>query len=229
MSLHLKKMTNDEYLAASFSYFDKDGSAFIPFFLQTTLEGWPLELMAIEQCFVCTNSSMDFVLILSNKIDFVLAALGQCLGGFLLPDYHPEQLERIQLPSALKKQYESRMVQSHKLTGEVDQAALSLFHVLDASVQDVPMPSRQDGNGFKTSTMRLGADAIVFTCTKDNRRLTRSVGLLSYTFLMSTRCNDIFVPAVDVITTIGYLKGAPRLDIYGFNVYHKNSLILVNF
>ncbi|KAG2606121.1 hypothetical protein PVAP13_4NG147600 [Panicum virgatum] len=53
------------------------------------------------------------------------------------------------------------------------------------------------GNGFKTSTMRLGADAIVFTCTKDNRRLTRSVGLLSYTFLMSTGCDDIFVPAVD--------------------------------
>ncbi|CAN6216910.1 unnamed protein product [Urochloa humidicola] len=53
------------------------------------------------------------------------------------------------------------------------------------------------GNGFKTSTMRLGADAIVFTCTKDNRRSTRSVGLLSYTFHMSTKCNDIFVPAVD--------------------------------
>ncbi|CAL5042866.1 unnamed protein product [Urochloa decumbens] len=55
----------------------------------------------------------------------------------------------------------------------------------------------QYGNGFKTSTMRLGADAIVFTCTKDNRRLTRSVGLLSYTFLMRTKCNDILVPAVD--------------------------------
>nr|CAB3468015.1 unnamed protein product [Digitaria exilis] len=212
------------------------------------------------------------------------------------------------------------------------------------------------GNGFKTSTMRLGADAIVFTCTKDNRRLTRSVGLLSYTFLMTTKCNDIFVPTVDyefdalsstfqriincgekhfssnlstllrwcpfctegellnqdimisgapetragrtvekltqmhvanrfryslrvyasmlylhlpesfqiilcgqavephyavndliyrecikyqpqvevttevdVITTIGYLRGAPLLDIYGFNVYHKNRLILVCF
>ncbi|KAK8455460.1 hypothetical protein SEVIR_4G160900v4 [Setaria viridis] len=55
----------------------------------------------------------------------------------------------------------------------------------------------EDGNGFKTSTMRLGADAIVFTCTKDNRRMTRSVGLLSYTFLTRTKCNDIFVPAVD--------------------------------
>ncbi|GJM99773.1 hypothetical protein PR202_ga16904 [Eleusine coracana subsp. coracana] len=33
---------------------------------------------------------------------------------------------------------------------------------------------------------------------------------------------------VDVITTIGFLKGAPKLDIYGFNVYHKNRLILVS-
>ncbi|WVZ62913.1 hypothetical protein U9M48_012604 [Paspalum notatum var. saurae] len=55
----------------------------------------------------------------------------------------------------------------------------------------------QYGNGFKTSTMRLGADAIVFTCTKDTRRLTRSVGLLSYTFLMRCNCNDTFVPVVD--------------------------------
>ena len=29
VSLHLKKMTNDEYLAAAFRYFDKDGSGFI--------------------------------------------------------------------------------------------------------------------------------------------------------------------------------------------------------
>lgn len=31
---------------------------------------------------------------------------------------------------------------------------------------------------------------------------------------------------IDVITTIGFLKGAPKLDVYGFNVYHKNRLIL---
>jgi len=29
VSLHLKKMTNNEYLAAAFKYFDKDGSSFI--------------------------------------------------------------------------------------------------------------------------------------------------------------------------------------------------------
>ncbi|KAM3189436.1 hypothetical protein ACQJBY_068002 [Aegilops geniculata] len=55
----------------------------------------------------------------------------------------------------------------------------------------------QYGNGFKTSTMRLGADAIIFSCRKANSRLTRSVGLLSYTFLKGTGCDDILVPVVD--------------------------------
>uniref|UniRef100_A0A0E0E1X6 4Fe-4S ferredoxin-type domain-containing protein n=1 Tax=Oryza meridionalis TaxID=40149 RepID=A0A0E0E1X6_9ORYZ len=55
----------------------------------------------------------------------------------------------------------------------------------------------QYGNGFKTSSMRLGADVIVFSCTQDNRRLTRSIGILSYTFLTKTGCNDILVPVVD--------------------------------
>lgn len=30
----------------------------------------------------------------------------------------------------------------------------------------------------------------------------------------------------DVLTTIGFLKGAPNLHIYGFNIYHRNRLIL---
>lgn len=32
---------------------------------------------------------------------------------------------------------------------------------------------------------------------------------------------------VSVITTIGFLKEAPHVNIHGFNVYHKNRLILV--
>lgn len=56
----------------------------------------------------------------SINFDYHLA-LGQCLGGLLLPDYHLEQLEFIQLPTALKKRYERRMVQRHKLTREVEQ------------------------------------------------------------------------------------------------------------
>ncbi|WZY69500.1 LOW QUALITY PROTEIN: hypothetical protein YC2023_001740 [Brassica napus] len=76
----------------------------------------------------------------------------------------------------------------------------------------------QYGNGFKTSTMRLGADVIVFSrCLgKDGKRLvgdgvdcifttedydqqlssTQSIGLLSYTFLRSTGKEDIVVPMV---------------------------------
>ncbi|CAN1318151.1 Protein MICRORCHIDIA 4 [Linum perenne] len=55
------------------------------------------------------------------------------------------------------------------------------------------------GNGFKTSTMRLGADVIVFSrCSGQNgKRPTQSIGLLSYTFLRSTGKEDIVVPMLD--------------------------------
>ncbi|KAK4569130.1 hypothetical protein RGQ29_004505 [Quercus rubra] len=57
----------------------------------------------------------------------------------------------------------------------------------------------QYGNGFKTSTMRLGADVIVFSrcCGKDGKSPTQSIGLLSYTFLRSTKKEDIVVPMLD--------------------------------
>ncbi|KAG9445827.1 hypothetical protein H6P81_011955 [Aristolochia fimbriata] len=57
----------------------------------------------------------------------------------------------------------------------------------------------QYGNGFKTSTMRLGADVIVFSrCKgKDGKSPTQTIGLLSYTFLRSTGKEDIVVPMVD--------------------------------
>ncbi|KAK1260022.1 hypothetical protein QJS04_geneDACA015406 [Acorus gramineus] len=54
----------------------------------------------------------------------------------------------------------------------------------------------QYGNGFKTSTMRLGADVIVFSrCRgKDGKSPTQCAGMLSYTFLRSTGKEDIVVP-----------------------------------
>lgn len=55
----------------------------------------------------------------------------------------------------------------------------------------------QYGNGFKTSTMRLGADVIVFSCCNLTSVSTQSVGLLSYTFLRETGHEDIIVPMVD--------------------------------
>ncbi|CAN4108772.1 unnamed protein product [Withania somnifera] len=55
----------------------------------------------------------------------------------------------------------------------------------------------QYGNGFKTSSMRLGADVIVFSrCTK-NRKLTQSIGLLSQTFLTRAGLDRIVVPLLD--------------------------------
>ncbi|KAH7429730.1 hypothetical protein KP509_09G063200 [Ceratopteris richardii] len=57
----------------------------------------------------------------------------------------------------------------------------------------------QYGNGFKTSTMRLGADVLVFSKCPDNKGLgpTESIGLLSYTFLRETGQQDIIVPMID--------------------------------
>lgn len=48
------------------------------------------------------------------------------------------------------------------------------------------------GNGFKSGSMRLGKDAIVFTKNGD----TMSVGLLSQTFLEVTKAEHVMVPIV---------------------------------
>uniref|UniRef100_A0A0D9XRV2 Morc S5 domain-containing protein n=1 Tax=Leersia perrieri TaxID=77586 RepID=A0A0D9XRV2_9ORYZ len=55
----------------------------------------------------------------------------------------------------------------------------------------------QYGNGFKTSTMRLGADVIVFSRCMKRSEPTQSIGLLSYTFLRETGQKDVVVPVVD--------------------------------
>ncbi|KAJ0972540.1 hypothetical protein J5N97_020499 [Dioscorea zingiberensis] len=54
----------------------------------------------------------------------------------------------------------------------------------------------QYGNGFKTSTMRLGADVIVFSRSRgrDGKSPSQSIGLLSYSYLKNTGKEDIVVP-----------------------------------
>ncbi|XP_017436584.1 protein MICRORCHIDIA 1 isoform X2 [Vigna angularis] len=59
----------------------------------------------------------------------------------------------------------------------------------------------QYGNGFKTSTMRLGADVIVFSRARHSGRASQSVGLLSYTFLRRTGQDDVVVPMIDFDTS----------------------------
>lgn len=46
------------------------------------------------------------------------------------------------------------------------------------------------GNGFKSGSMRLGKDAIVFTKTRDSM----SVGLLSQSYLQAIKAQQIMVP-----------------------------------
>ncbi|KAJ0972535.1 hypothetical protein J5N97_020494 [Dioscorea zingiberensis] len=57
----------------------------------------------------------------------------------------------------------------------------------------------QYGNGFKTSTMRLGADVIVFSRSRgrDGKSPSQSIGLLSYSYLKNTGKEDIVVPMLD--------------------------------
>ncbi|CAH2076488.1 unnamed protein product, partial [Thlaspi arvense] len=69
----------------------------------------------------------------------------------------------------------------------------------------------QYGNGFKTSTMRLGADAIVFSRSNRSGKPTQSVGLLSYTFLRRTGQDDVIVPMIDMDIS----KERPQPIIYG--------------
>ncbi|GMP57527.1 hypothetical protein CsSME_00021581 [Camellia sinensis var. sinensis] len=63
----------------------------------------------------------------------------------------------------------------------------------------------QYGNGFKTSTMRLGADVIVFSrCPGSHGRSpTQSIGMLSYTFLRRTGKEDIVVPMFNTLKEQG--------------------------
>ncbi|XP_061092202.1 MORC family CW-type zinc finger protein 3-like isoform X1 [Conger conger] len=53
-------------------------------------------------------------------------------------------------------------------------------------------PVGQYGNGFKSGSMRLGKDAIVFSKTRD----TMSVGLLSQTYLKAIQAQHIVVPII---------------------------------
>ncbi|XP_059443514.1 protein MICRORCHIDIA 6-like isoform X2 [Corylus avellana] len=78
--------------------------------------------------------------------------------------------------------------------GGMDPAAMR--HCMSFGFSDKKSKSAigQYGNGFKTSTMRLGADVIVFSRHLSNRTLTQSIGLLSYTFLTRTGHDRIVVP-----------------------------------
>ncbi|XP_060670368.1 protein MICRORCHIDIA 6 isoform X6 [Ziziphus jujuba] len=81
----------------------------------------------------------------------------------------------------------------------------------------------QYGNGFKTGTMRLGADVIVFSRHLDERILTQSIGLLSYSFLTRTGYNRIVVPMVDY----KYNTSTGSLEILQGREHYMSNLSLL--
>ncbi|XP_059670125.1 protein MICRORCHIDIA 6-like isoform X2 [Cornus florida] len=86
----------------------------------------------------------------------------------------------------------------------------------------------QYGNGFKTSSMRLGADVIVFTCHSKKRMLSQSIGLLSYTFLRQTGHGKIVVPMVDYEFNASTRKFKPMLP-HGKENFSSNLSILLQW
>ncbi|CAN8197051.1 unnamed protein product [Coccothraustes coccothraustes] len=66
------------------------------------------------------------------------------------------------------------------------------FGFSEKSVMNGRVPVGLYGNGFKSGSMRLGKDAIVFTKNGD----TMSVGLLSQTFLEVTKAEHVMVPII---------------------------------
>ncbi|EER87847.2 hypothetical protein BDA96_10G044200 [Sorghum bicolor] len=86
----------------------------------------------------------------------------------------------------------------------------------------------QYGNGFKTSTMRLGADAIVFSRCIKSSEPTQSIGLLSYTFLVETGQTDVVVPVVDYKCNL--MKGqTQRLERHGSEQFSSNLSVLLKW
>ncbi|CAO2826394.1 unnamed protein product [Amaranthus hypochondriacus] len=84
------------------------------------------------------------------------------------------------------------------------------------------------GNGFKTSTMRLGADVIVFTRHLNDRTLTQSIGLLSYTYLSRTGLDRIVVPMVDYEYNVLTDTFEP-LHRYGGEYFKSNLSIILQW
>ncbi|XP_030953883.1 protein MICRORCHIDIA 6-like isoform X7 [Quercus lobata] len=80
--------------------------------------------------------------------------------------------------------------------GGIDPETMS--HCMSFGFSDKKLKSTigQYGNGFKTSSMRLGADVIIFSRQLKMGSSTQSVGLLSYTFLTQMGYDRIVVPMV---------------------------------
>ncbi|KAL6853821.1 hypothetical protein ACP4OV_019850 [Aristida adscensionis] len=86
----------------------------------------------------------------------------------------------------------------------------------------------QYGNGFKTSTMRLGSDVIVFSRSTKSGEPTQSIGLLSYTFLVETGHKDVVVPVVDYKCNL-FTGQTKRFERLGPDQFSSNLSVLLKW
>ena len=77
--------------------------------------------------------------------------------------------------------------------GGMDRAAMHRMMSFGESAEGGKRIDRY-GNGFKSSAMRLGSDALVLSCNKATGGLC--AGLLSYSFLRAEQMEDVMVPLV---------------------------------
>lgn len=103
------------------------------------------------------------------------------------------------------------------------------FGFCDKVAKKGHMPVGHYGNGFKSGSMRLGRDAIVFT--KNN--FTKSVGFLSQSYLEAIKAETILVP---MVTWDSDGKIAPKSDkekalqdILTYSVFQRKEELLAEF
>ncbi|KAK3162200.1 hypothetical protein QOZ80_1BG0086680 [Eleusine coracana subsp. coracana] len=80
----------------------------------------------------------------------------------------------------------------------------------------------------ETSTMRLGADAIVFSRSTKSGEPTQSIGLLSYTFLVETGQKDVVVPVVDYKCNL-FTGQTKRFERHGPEQFSSNLSVLLKW
>ncbi|KAG0485714.1 hypothetical protein HPP92_009793 [Vanilla planifolia] len=103
----------------------------------------------------------------------------------------------VNIDMLLNKKDESRMLLIEDNGGGMDpdkmRQCMSLVYSRENKIANC---IGQYGNGFKNSTMRLGADVIIFSqCSgKQGKSIIQSIGMLSYTYLRNTGKEDVVVP-----------------------------------
>ncbi|XP_022741906.1 protein MICRORCHIDIA 6-like [Durio zibethinus] len=104
----------------------------------------------------------------------------------------------------------------------------ALRHCMSFGFSDKKMKHAigQYGNGFKTGSMRLGADVIVFSRQRKMRTLTQSIGLLSYTFLRQMGYERIIVPMVNYEFDLSTNTFGPMLEHAKENFSSNLSMLL---